>query len=75
MVVSVDVPVLGRRLNEYRNNFTLPEQLAFPNIVSTGHDEFTRTEGPNSYGQSFPGDIGQRKSIFQINGVFLQTTL
>lgn len=48
--MSVDVPVLGRRLNEFRNDFTLPEQLAFPNILSTGHDEFTHTEGPTTYG-------------------------
>ena len=48
--MSVDVPILGRRLNEYRNNFTLPDQLAFPNILSTGHDEFTGTEGPNDFG-------------------------
>lgn len=49
--MSVDVPVLGRRLNEYRNNFTLPEKLAFPNILSTGREEFADNEGgPNSYG-------------------------
>lgn len=52
--VSVDTPVLGRRLNEMRNNFTLPEDLAFPNILSSGGDEFasddeTRSEGPQAY--------------------------
>lgn len=52
--VSVDTPVLGRRLNEMRNNFTLPEDLAFPNILSSGGDEFagddeTRSEGPQAF--------------------------
>ncbi|KAI4715893.1 FMN-dependent dehydrogenase [Aureobasidium sp. EXF-10727] len=39
--VSVDVPVLGRRLNEMRNNFILPEEMEFPNILSNGKDEFS----------------------------------
>ncbi|KAF2717028.1 FMN-dependent dehydrogenase [Polychaeton citri CBS 116435] len=38
--VSVDTPCLGRRLNEMRNNFTLPEDLQFPNILSSGREEF-----------------------------------
>ncbi|KAK0664160.1 Oxidase FUB9 [Lasiodiplodia hormozganensis] len=37
--LSVDVPVLGRRLNEFRNKFVLPEDMAWPNILSTGRDE------------------------------------
>ena len=54
MFISVDVPVLGRRLNEMRNNFTLPEGLAFPNILSTGGAEFSakdevREDGPQAY--------------------------
>jgi (S)-2-hydroxy-acid oxidase len=40
LFLSVDVPVLGRRLNEMRNNFTLPEHLTFPNILSGGSEEF-----------------------------------
>lgn len=52
--ISVDCPVLGRRLNEMRNNFTLPADLAFPNILSNGGDEFasddeTRSEGPQAF--------------------------
>ena len=52
--VSVDVPVLGRRLNEMRNNFTLPNDLAFPNILSSGGDEFasdeeTKANGPQAF--------------------------
>ncbi|KIW25898.1 uncharacterized protein PV07_09034 [Cladophialophora immunda] len=46
LFVSVDVPVLGRRLNEFRNDFTLPKDLSFPNILSTGQNEFSK--GPSS---------------------------
>lgn len=52
--VSVDCPVLGRRLNEMRNDFTLPDNLAFPNILSSGglefaNDEETKAEGPQAF--------------------------
>ena len=52
--ISVDVPVLGRRLNEMKNNFSLPENLGFPNILSSGGAEFSarsevRGEGPQAY--------------------------
>ncbi|KAK5059681.1 hypothetical protein LTR84_009564 [Exophiala bonariae] len=51
--VSVDVPVLGRRLNEMRNNFTLPEDLTFPNILSSGSSEFSDEGGDgNDYDAS-----------------------
>lgn len=29
--MTVDLPILGRRLNEYRNNFSIPEGLGVPN--------------------------------------------
>lgn len=63
--MSVDVPVLGKRLNEMKNNFTLPKDLAFPNILSGGGDEFstsneTREEGPKSYGGWPPQHGGSR---------------
>lgn len=31
-MITVDAPVLGGRLNERRNKFTLPEGLSFPNL-------------------------------------------
>lgn len=42
-----------------RNNFTLPEDLAFPNILSSGSDEFavnseTKEQGPQAYGEQKP---------------------
>ena len=53
--VPVDVPVLGRRLGEMKNNFTLPEDLSFPNILSTGGYEFgspdAKGDGPKAYGR------------------------
>lgn len=32
LFISVDCPWLGRRLNEFRNTFSLPEHLGFPNV-------------------------------------------
>jgi (S)-2-hydroxy-acid oxidase len=34
--LSVDVPVLGQRLNEHRNKFELPPGLDWPNLTATG---------------------------------------
>ncbi|KAM0815095.1 putative FMN hydroxy acid dehydrogenase domain-containing protein, partial [Seiridium cardinale] len=39
--ISVDTPLLGRRLNEYRNNFTLPDELEWPNLLSNGKSELS----------------------------------
>ncbi|CAD0105791.1 unnamed protein product [Aureobasidium uvarum] len=49
--VSVDVPVLGRRLNEMRNNFVLPEEMEFPNILSNGKAEFSGDNEATAYGE------------------------
>ena len=49
LFLSVDVPVLGRRLGEMQNEFRLPEDLSFPNIVSTGADEFGTGQGPTGF--------------------------
>ncbi|OJD31203.1 fmn-dependent dehydrogenase family protein [Diplodia corticola] len=39
LFLSVDCPVLGLRLNEFRNKFVLPSGLAYPNILSAGKDD------------------------------------
>ncbi|BCR84616.1 alpha-hydroxy acid oxidase [Aspergillus chevalieri] len=44
LFLSVDVPVLGKRLNEYRNEYQLPEDMSWPNILSNGSDTSSRTE-------------------------------
>ncbi|KAB8228190.1 alpha-hydroxy acid oxidase [Aspergillus alliaceus] len=44
LFLSVDVPLLGKRLNEYRNNYTLPEDMSWPNILSHGKDTSSRTD-------------------------------
>ncbi|PIA88906.1 Hydroxyacid oxidase 1 [Cercospora beticola] len=41
ILVSVDTPLLGRRLNEHRNEFTLPEDMGWPNLLSDGKKELT----------------------------------
>jgi (S)-2-hydroxy-acid oxidase len=47
------VPVLGRRLGEMRSNFTLPEAMSFPNLLSKGQDEFGAADGKNNGPQAF----------------------
>jgi (S)-2-hydroxy-acid oxidase len=49
LFLSVDVPVLGKRLNEYRNEFRIPEDMEYPNILSSGSDVSDRT----NYGRVF----------------------
>ncbi|WQF88474.1 Putative FMN-dependent dehydrogenase, FMN-dependent alpha-hydroxy acid dehydrogenase, active [Colletotrichum destructivum] len=39
--LSVDTPLLGRRLNEYRNNFCLPDGVGWPNLLSDGKSELS----------------------------------
>ena len=51
VAVSVDVPVLGRRLNEMRNEFILPGEMEFPNILSNGAAEFSGTNEATAYGR------------------------
>lgn len=47
--LSVDVPMLGMRLNEYRNNFALPEDMSWPNLGVSGgkriEDSVTNLDG------------------------------
>jgi (S)-2-hydroxy-acid oxidase len=57
LFLSVDCPALGRRLNEMRNDFTLPENMTFPNILSEGGQEFNISEeekanGPKAFDDS-----------------------
>ncbi|KAF7670697.1 fmn-dependent dehydrogenase [Alternaria burnsii] len=53
LFLSVDVPVLGRRLGEMRTNFALPNDLSFPNILSSGEGDFgddeTKRNGPTAF--------------------------
>lgn len=43
--LSVDVPMLGRRLNEYRNDFSLPDDMEWPNLLLTGKEERSSIAG------------------------------
>lgn len=53
LFLSVDVPVLGRRLGEMRSSFTLPKGMSFPNLLSEGQDEFGAPDGKNNGPQAF----------------------
>ncbi|KAJ5447019.1 Aldolase-type TIM barrel [Penicillium cf. griseofulvum] len=44
LFLSIDVPVLGKRINEYRNEYTIPDDMSWPNILSHGGDHSDRTE-------------------------------
>ncbi|KAL4802441.1 FMN-dependent dehydrogenase [Aspergillus unguis] len=44
LFLSVDVPVLGMRLNEFRNSFLLPDDMEWPNILSNGSDLSNKTD-------------------------------
>lgn len=50
----MDCPVLGRRLNEMRNSFTLPENMQFPNLLSNGRKEFSGDNAATAFGMGFP---------------------
>jgi len=54
--ISVDVPMLGRRLNEHRNNFVLPDGLGWPNLLSDGKSELSGVadEGAQAYEFGMP---------------------
>jgi (S)-2-hydroxy-acid oxidase len=60
LVMSVDVPVLGRRLGEMQHQFTLPKDMTFPNILSTGADGFgnpeAKEDGPTSFDDTLEWD-------------------
>lgn len=56
LFLSVDVPVLGHRLNEYRNDFRIPADMSYPNILSSGSDQSSRTD----YGSSTRKPSGVR---------------
>ncbi|KAL1624419.1 hypothetical protein SLS56_007823 [Neofusicoccum ribis] len=49
--LTVDCPVLGLRLNEYRNNFTLPDGMTYPNLTDDPTAPFSLADGDpkNSY--------------------------
>ncbi|GME25460.1 FMN-dependent dehydrogenase family protein [Neofusicoccum parvum] len=49
--LTVDCPVLGLRLNEYRNNFTLPDGMTYPNLTDDPTVPFSLADGDpkNSY--------------------------
>ncbi|KAF3388444.1 Peroxisomal [Penicillium rolfsii] len=55
---SVDVTVLGERLNEYHNEFRIPDETEYPNNLSCGAGKSNRT----NYGISEPG-LGDGDSL------------
>ncbi|KAA8642599.1 alpha-hydroxy acid oxidase [Aspergillus tanneri] len=50
--LSVDFPIIGQRLNEYRNGFVLPEHMSYPNLNFGGKHSFFDEDGRKSYDAS-----------------------
>ncbi|THC88642.1 hypothetical protein EYZ11_011909 [Aspergillus tanneri] len=44
-------PIIGQRLNEYRNGFVLPEHMSYPNLNFGGKHSFFDEDGRKSYGK------------------------
>lgn len=68
ILLSVDTPLLGRRLNEYRNNFVLPDDMAWPNLLSNGKDELSGRYGQTEDTGVSRYDFGERKAQFSPRG-------
>ncbi|KAI5925316.1 FMN-dependent dehydrogenase-domain-containing protein [Camillea tinctor] len=49
ILLTVDTPSLGPRLNEFRNNFTLPPGTSFPNPFQEGVEDLKEGDGSRSY--------------------------
>ena len=53
ILLTVDCVALGYRINEFRNSFTLPVDIEWPNIESKGKASATATDDTSaSYGTS-----------------------
>lgn len=49
--VTCDLPILGRRLNEHRNNFSIPEGLTIPNLPPDINFRSTSKDSRLQYGE------------------------
>ncbi|KAH7126430.1 (S)-2-hydroxy-acid oxidase [Dactylonectria estremocensis] len=63
ILLSVDVPVLGRRLNEYRNGFILPDDMAWPNLLSDGKSELSGDNTGKNDGNDFDPSLDWETAI------------
>ncbi|KAH7161137.1 FMN-dependent dehydrogenase [Dactylonectria macrodidyma] len=63
ILLSVDVPVLGRRLNEYRNSFILPDDMAWPNLLSDGKSELSGENTGKNDGNDFDPSLDWESAI------------
>ncbi|GAT18580.1 FMN-dependent dehydrogenase family protein [Aspergillus luchuensis] len=59
LFVSVDLPVLGNRLNESRNNFNFPRDMRFP-VLAEGIEELGLKD---TYERGYDGSIRWDKTI------------
>ncbi|CAH0053715.1 unnamed protein product [Clonostachys solani] len=55
--LTSDVPILGRRLNEYRNSFILPDDMSWPNLLSDGKSELNGSANRGVNGEEVLGRL------------------
>lgn len=76
--LSVDTPVLGRRLNEHRNNFLLPDDMSWPNLLSDGRKELSNSvdekadSNPHAFGPSRPDFWHENAKMTDFLGLQIQ---
>ena len=70
LFVSVDLPVLGNRINEVRNNFSFPPHLTFPNIQD-GHADLMGVYGAG-YGKLSGYTSVPKRSVRQLTAKWLR---
>jgi isopentenyl diphosphate isomerase/L-lactate dehydrogenase-like FMN-dependent dehydrogenase len=64
--VSVDLPVLGNRLNETRNNFAFPAHLRFPLLADDIEEYGLKDSYQRGYGKSsLVFSLSSMKMIFK----------
>ena len=72
ILLTVDVPMLGRRLNEYRNNFALPDDMQYFERVTLGKTVVMGTRTFEEVGHPLPGRrnvVLTRSSTLSLPGV------
>ncbi len=77
MLLTLDVPYLGRRLNEFRNDFGVPQGMEYPNLFP-GVDVTNLEDGDDSmaYGIDLLHHLkGIIFTFFTVANMDIKTTL
>lgn len=73
MVLTVDCAYLGRRLNEYRNDFQLPDHLTFPNLPEgINPHQFVQQDPRTAYDRAFTWESVKKLGSITTMQVYLK---